>query len=65
MSNTVFKNVKKLASEKNFTFQRLEHECGLGNGTIAKWEKCNPTIGNLEKVAAKLECKIADLFKEG
>jgi len=64
MSNKVFANIKRLSSEQNITIQKLEKMCNLGNGTIAKWENGNPTIGNIEKVAKQLECTVEDLFKE-
>lgn len=64
MSKTILNNIKILASKKNISLAKLESDCGLGNGTISKWENGNPTISSMEKVANYLDCKIQDLLNE-
>lgn len=66
MSEIIFRNIKKLASEKNLTLRKIETLCDppLGNGTIAGWENGNPTISNVEKVARVLKCQVSDLLKD-
>lgn len=65
MSNSIFLNIKKLASEQNISFSKIEKECGLGNGTIANIENGNPTISTIEKISRFFGCSVSDLLKEG
>lgn len=55
--------VAKLAEEKGISIKALEQMAGLGNGTVGKWKTNKPNIGNLEKVAAVLEVKVADIIR--
>lgn len=64
MGRTIYSNITRLIKEKNLTISKVESTCGLGNGTIAKLEKGNPTIGTLEKISGVLGCTVSDLLKE-
>lgn len=43
--------IRELAKEKNMSITSLEQTLGLGNGTIGKWKKQNPTCDKLKLVA--------------
>lgn len=42
---------KNLLRSKNMTIAELERALGFSNGTIGKWDKQNPSIDKLTKVA--------------
>ena len=60
----MLEKIRKLAKEKGLSISRLEKEAGLSNGSVGKWDKAHPYIGNVAKVAAVLEVSIDELFKE-
>ncbi|MDZ5759662.1 helix-turn-helix transcriptional regulator [Carnobacterium maltaromaticum] len=43
--------IKNLLRNKNMTIAELERALGFSNGTIGKWDKQNPSIDKLTKVA--------------
>lgn len=43
--------IEVLCNEKGISISQLENELNLGNGTVRKWNKANPSIANLKKVA--------------
>lgn len=43
--------IKVLCHNKNISIRKLEQDIGLGNGTIAKWNKSTPSIDALLKVS--------------
>lgn len=59
---TAYEKIKKLADERGLTIKSIEKEAGLGNGTIAKWQVCAPTVSNLKKVAEALKVNIEVLI---
>ena len=62
MAEVIFNNISRLASEQRLSFRQIEIACDLGNGTIAKIETGNPTIGTLEKISGVLGCTVTDLI---
>ena len=48
----LLQKIKNLCKQNNTTIAELERILKLGNGTIQKWGKANPTTENLAKVAA-------------
>lgn len=65
MAAIIYRNIKRLASERNISIRKIERDCELGNGTIGQIEHGNPTISTLTKIAYVLECTVDDLLKEG
>ena len=59
----VLKKIENLCKEKNVSISRLEKECGIGNGTIARWDKSYPRADNLKKVADYLGVPIEKLLE--
>ena len=60
-------NIKKLAAmckEKGITFHKLEKECGIGNGIIARWKTSSPTVANLKAVADFFGVTVDELLKD-
>ena len=58
--------VRDAASEKNISFHKLEGDCHLANGTIAKWKtgKGLPRWDAVIRVAVKLGIPFSVLKKE-
>ena len=57
-------NVKKYAEKKNLSIAAVERKANIGNGIIGKWERRNPNLGTLKKVAEVLEVPVEELLKE-
>lgn len=55
--NTV-ERIKIKLNQKNMSIKAYEKEIGLGNGTIAKWEKQVPRIDKLILVANSLQVSL-------
>ncbi|MDE5909819.1 MAG: helix-turn-helix domain-containing protein [Lachnospiraceae bacterium] len=47
----IYKKVKKLCKQKGVSIASVEKELGFSNGVISKWEKSEPIVSNLKKVA--------------
>lgn len=61
----IYKNICKLAKERNLSINRLEQEAGLSSGSMCKWGKSvSPTVVSLKKVADILGCTVDDLIRE-
>lgn len=55
----IVSRIKMLAEQQGLTLKSLETECGLGNGTISKWDsKKGPSLSNIERVAEVLGVSI-------
>mgnify|MGYP002865025599 CR=1 FL=1 len=57
----VYERIKSLCKEKRYNIHQLEKAVGLGNGTIAGWQKYSPNVDNLKKVADFFEVPV-DFF---
>lgn len=62
----IYENVKRLCNENNISIQRLERECGIGNGTVGKWRvrTATPRVDALQKIAARFGTTVDELLKE-
>lgn len=47
----LIERIKELCFGQSITFAELERRTGISNGTIARWEKSEPRIGSVLKVA--------------
>ncbi len=63
-SEMLLERIKKLCEEKHMSIAGLEKAAGIANATIRTWDKSNPRIDTLQKVAAVLECSINDLISK-
>lgn len=58
------KNIKTLCKREGVTIKALEEICGLGNGTIRRWDKSAPSIDKVIRVASFFGVGVDDLLKE-
>lgn len=60
-------NMDKLAAlckERGISFHKLEKECGIGNGIIARWKTSSPTVANLKAVADYFGVTVDELLRD-
>lgn len=66
MPNKISNNLKKLRSDKGYSFEKVARLADLSLNTIVKIENGvnqNPTIETLTKIAKALNAQIEDLIK--
>lgn len=49
--NSLFKNIQQLAKAQGKTIKDVAHEAGVGENAIYRWNKNEPKISTLRKVA--------------
>ena len=59
-----FDKLKAMCAEKGITFRKLEKECGIGNGTIARWKTSSPSVANLKAVADYFGVTVDELLRD-
>ena len=47
----LIQRIEEAAKGKGLTFNRIERDCGLGNGTIKRWSTQSPRLDKLVLVA--------------
>lgn len=50
--------IEAAIKQKGLTFNRVEHDCGLGNGTIKRWRQQSPRLDKLVVVSQYLGVSI-------
>jgi len=60
----IFSNIQARCREKSISIRELEAICGIGNGTIYKWQNSMPAVDKVKLVADYFGCTIDDLLKE-
>ncbi len=60
----ILEKIESLCKRRGITIAKLEKECGIGNGTIARWDKSFPRTDNLKKVADFLGVSIEFLLEK-
>lgn len=58
---SLLSNIKKLCSENKTTIPALQKELGFGTGTIYKWDKNQPTLDKIKKVAERFNVTLDEL----
>lgn len=58
------KNIKTLCKREGVTIKALEEICGLGNGTIRRWDKNSPTLDKVLRVTSFFGVTVEELMKE-
>ena len=48
---SIYTAVKEVAYRKGKSIYRIEHDLGIGNGTIARWDVSIPRADTLQNVA--------------
>lgn len=59
---SIVDRIKRECQIKNITISALEHQNGLGTGTISKWDSSNPSAKNLYKVSKSLNISMEYLI---
>ena len=60
----ILEKIESLCKRRGITIAKLEKECGIGNGTVARWDKSFPRTDNLKKVADFLGVSIEFLLEK-
>lgn len=60
----VLKNIEELCRKKGTNIHQLELKAGIGNGTIRRWDKSEPSLSSLFKVADALGVSVNSLIRE-
>ncbi len=63
MKNMVEK-IRRLCNVQGKTLASLEKECGLGSGTINKWDKSSPSVNKVVAVANALGVPVISLIED-
>lgn len=50
--------IEAIIKSKGITFNRVEHDCGLGNGTIKRWGEQSPRLDKLVVVSKYLDVSL-------
>lgn len=58
----IYENILSLCRKKHITVARLERETGLGNGTVCRWRRADPTVTRLKLVADYLGVTLESLL---
>lgn len=56
--------IRRLCNVQGKTLASLEKECGLGSGTINKWDKSSPSVNKVVAVAAVLGVPVSSLIED-
>ena len=59
----LFDNVRALCNERNIAISKLEDDLGVPRSYICKWNKNEPGIRKVQKVADYLGVTIEELLK--
>ena len=60
----IYKKIIEYCSKNNISLSAFEKKCGIGNGTISRWEnESNPSIDSLEKIASVTGIPLSDWLK--
>ena len=60
----IYERIEKLFKERGISVRKLESECFLSNGSVAKWKISSPSVESLGKVAQFFGVSIDDLVRE-
>lgn len=55
--------IRQLCKERGKTIFSLEQECGLGNGSINKWDRSSPSVAKVIAVAKALGVPVISLIE--
>ena len=62
--SVILRNIRIKCAQRHITLAELERKTKIGNGVIARWEKGNPRVDLLKKVADFFNVTIDELMKE-
>lgn len=59
-----FDNIKAIAAERGMTIKSLAEKAGIGENSIYRWKRINPSTKSLDKVAKVLNVSTAELISD-
>lgn len=59
----ILQKIETLCEQKGISIAKLESDCGIGNGTIGRWDKSSPTVKNIQKIATYFGVGIETLLE--
>ena len=59
-----FDNIKAIAAERGMTIKSLAEKAGIGENSIYRWKRTNPSTKSLDKVAKVLNVSTAELISD-
>lgn len=59
-----FDNIKAIAAERGMTIKSLAEKAGIGENSIYRWKRANPSTKSLDKVAKVLNVSTAELISD-
>lgn len=62
--NLVLDNIKRICEQRGISFYRIEHDCNMGNGVIARWAYQGPSVKKLKAVADYLGVSMDELLRD-
>lgn len=62
LSQQLFNNVKQLAKNKGMTLPEVAKKAEMGINSLYHWKQHDPSIDNLQKVAAVLGVSVSELL---
>lgn len=61
----VYRKITEYCKENNLSISAFEKLCGIGNGTVGKWEQgSNPSYETLQKIVRATSIPIEELLKD-
>lgn len=60
----MYEKIKKLASEKGVSINKVEKDLGFSSSSISKWDVSTPAADRLAKVAKYFNVSFEELLKE-
>lgn len=60
----LYENIAERVKEKRISIARLEHDLGMGNGTIGRWKYSSPRATTLKRVADYLSTTMDELLAD-
>ena len=56
--------IKSLAQERKITIKQLEEACGIGQKSIYNWDRCDPGVDKVKRVADYFGVTVDELIAE-
>lgn len=61
----VYRKITEYCKENHLSISAFEKLCGIGNGTVGKWEQgSNPSYETLQKIVRATSIPIEELLKD-
>ncbi|MCI7739333.1 MAG: helix-turn-helix transcriptional regulator [Lachnospiraceae bacterium] len=63
---TIYEKIVSYCKKNNLSIHAFEKMCGIGNGTVGRWEgdKFKPSLPTLSKISKATGISVSELVKE-